>query len=328
MGFNVISRSSPDEPSRQLRNVIDPILDTAEVADLPTSHRAATWNALCAIVDKCQATNVEHIQDAIQDDVIWIRLLEIYLKKSEHTKGKSNRQMLLTLTSVILKNKNLRSEQLRNQAVSIFVDVIQHRRDRLQIKPALQGLAHFLQKDIISIADLIELYRREITSGETQVKSSFEITQDILRSFLSWVIYHDTALAAGHLIKNFLGSLRRSAPLVNADAPKHSVSPLWIEPVVETLHTWQDRIQEFKTHVFPYCFLPNIEEYLRFLSYLHFHRHMHTNDPLPDLLKVYDERKNELDGSVEFTFLLAALQSGKEIGIIKDVGELPCRFYE
>jgi hypothetical protein len=101
---------------------------------------------------------------------------------------------------------------------------------------------------------------------------------------------------------------------------EESVSPLWIEPVIETLHTWQDRIQLFKTHVFPHCFLHDVNEYLRFLSYLQFARHIGSTGPLPDQLHIYQERNNGLEQVEEFEILLVALQSGKELGIVKDVG--------
>jgi hypothetical protein len=100
-----------------------------------------------------------------------------------------------------------------------------------------------------------------------------------------------------------------------------AISPLWIEPVVEILHIWNDRVQEFKTHVFPNCFLPDINEYLRFLSYLHFGRHVTAKGSLPEILSVYEDKNNGLKPQEEFQILLAALQSGKELGIIKDVGE-------
>lgn len=320
--YNVVPRSSPDNLYRRLHDVISPILETADVVDLPASHRAAACNALCAIIEKCQASNAEPIQNEILDDSVWTRLFNIYLQRSDNAKGKSMRQVLLTLTNVLLMNQTPRSLQLREQAVSIFVEVICQRRDRIQVKPALQGLAYFLQRDVTSIANLVDLYRRNNSDPSFRLTSATKLIQDIFLSFLSWVVHHDTSLSAGHLIKSFLGSLRRSPLKEEGTGTDNIVSPLWIEPVVQTLYMWQDRIQDFKTHVFPHCFVPKAE-YIRFLSYLHFGQHIYTKELLPDGFYVYDDRNNGLGTFEEFKILLAAIQTGKEMGIVRDVGERP-----
>ena len=91
--------------------------------------------------------------------------------------------------------------------------------------------------------------------------------------------------------------------------------------MVDCLHQWPERIQEFKTHVFPHCFLPNIDEFLHFLSYLHFPRHVGLGKSVPANLNAHDAEKNALEDFEEFRVLLAAVQTGKELGIIKDVGK-------
>lgn len=249
-----------------------------------------------------------------------MRLFGIYLQNAENTRGKLNRQMLLTLSSILLRNENVRSQELKKYAVTTFIEIISHRRDRLQVRPALQGLAYFLQKEITSIDELIQLSESSSRSENPGSLPASKSIQEILRTFLSWVVFHDTTLSAGHLIKYFLSSLRR-VRLSESATSEEFVSPLWIEPVVQTLSQWPERAQEFKTHVFPHCFLPKAEEYLRFLSYLHFGHHIRANGALPEVLHTYDEKKNNLASEVEFSILLTALQSGKELGVIIDVGK-------
>jgi hypothetical protein len=299
-----------------LHDVISRLLDTADIADLSPSHRAAASNALCAMVDYCQASDIDFVHNAVLEDSTWFRLFGIYLERSGNAKGKSMRQMLLTLTSVILKNPGPRTTSLRDKAASTLVDIICHRQDRLKVKPALQGLAHFLQKDVVSVSDLVDLYKQDLSDSHVTDSQSL---QDIIRSFLSWIVHHDTSLSAGHLLKSFFAALRRSS--MKNIPTSGDIWPLWIEPVVETLHRWKDRIQEFKTHVFPHCFLPDLDEYLRFLSYVHFAFHIPTTTALPSELHIYGDRKNNLGTSEEFEILLAALQTGKELGIVKDVGK-------
>ena len=225
------------------------------------------------------------------------------------------RQMLLVLTSVIARDQSLRAIELREKTTACFLDIICEREDRIKVKPALQGLAHFLLKEVVSVSELVDLYRKQakhLSGAAEDVATS----QTVFLSFLAWVVHHDTSLSAGHLIKNFLTKARSSPGYWKQEANGKRL-PLWIEPVAETLRDWPDRIQEFKTHVFPHCFLPNIAEYTRFLSYLHFGSYVPHNGVLPDELS---ESSRLIDGPMEFRILLAAIATGKELTIVKDNG--------
>jgi hypothetical protein len=227
------------------------------------------------------------------------------------------RQILLVLTSVITKDDSLRAHELRRQAATTFLDIIRGRQDRLKVKPALQGLAHFLLRDVLPLAQLVELYRGLLErSPNTKKHASL---QTMFQTFLAWIVHHDTSLSAGHLVKNFLIQARR-VPDYLANTQGGSVTPLWIEPVVNTLRDWPDRMQEFKTHVFPHCFLPNVEEYSRFLSYMRFGHHVEVDGVLPEALSSFRDHKNGLDATEEFRILLAAIEAGREINIIRDNG--------
>ncbi|KAF2657203.1 hypothetical protein K491DRAFT_756956 [Lophiostoma macrostomum CBS 122681] len=308
-----LTRSGADTGLNRILNLFDAVLETAERTDLAPVHRAATCNTLCALIDNCQASTKEHVRDAVLEDVIWLRTFRVYLDKSDNAKGKSMRQMLMSLTNVLLQQARGRALDLRDMAILTFLDIICQRNDRLTVKPALQGLSHFLQKDLVSTSDLVNLYRRTMPQCVEVSGNAPEILQDILASFLQWIVHHDTALSAGHLVKNYLIRVRR----ITSDPATHL--PLWIEPVANALRQWLDRVQEFRTHVFPHCFLPNVEEYIHFLAYLHFDRYIQTQDSA--LLSVPDTESilSQTDDSEEFQMVLAAIQSGKELGIVKDV---------
>ena len=284
-----------------------------------STHRAAASNALCAIVEHCAASKSQYARDAILDDLIFFRAFNIYLQRSNETKGKSMRQMLLVLTSIITKDQSVRATQLREEATLCFLEIICEREDRMKVKPALQGLAHFLLKEVVSIPDLVNLFSKQ-SKHSSSISGNPVNTQRVFLSFLAWVVHHDTALSAGHLIKNFLIQARRSPDYWKEEADGKKI-PLWIEPVVDTLKEWPDRIQEFKTHVFPHCFLPNIAEYTRFLAYLRFELYVPHDGGLPEELSQSSECASSLDRDMEFRFLLAAIATGKELTILKDTGK-------
>lgn len=303
---------------RELHEILDPVLETANLPDLAPGHRAAASNALCAIIESCQASASVYVRKEILDDSIWLRILETYLQRSDNSKSKAMRQVLLVLTSVVMNDESSRAFELRRQAAATFLDIICDRQDRIKVKPALQGLAHFLLRETVSITQLVELYE-ELLARESATSKRSASSQTLFTAFLAWVVHHDTSLSAGHLVKNFLAQARKS-PNYLATAQNGIVSPLWIEPIVHTLHYWPDRMQEFKTHVFPHCFLPNIDEYMRFLSYLRFSTHVHSDSAFPEALRTIDDCDNGLSESEEFRVLLAAIEAGKELTIIRDNG--------
>ncbi|KAJ4369525.1 hypothetical protein N0V86_009360 [Didymella sp. IMI 355093] len=319
----VIPRFEEKEPItgvKELHDLVDPLLETADLPDLNPGHRAAASNALCSIIEACQASKSNSVREAILDDSIWLRLFNIYLQRSDDAKGKSMRQMLLLLTGVITKDQSIRANELRLQAAATFVDIICDRQDRIKVKPALQGLAHFLLRDVVSIAQLLEIYGSQSASMSQSGNPS---PQTLFKACLVWVVHHDTSLSAGHLVKNFLIQARR-LPEYGAHASSTAISPLWIEPVVEMLHDWPDRLREFKANVFPHCFLPNIDEYLRLLSYLRFGIHVRSRGELPQVLQTYEAHRNGLKRAEEFRVLLAALETGKELTIVRDIDYRVC----
>jgi hypothetical protein len=299
--------------------VIDPVLDTADFPELTPGHRAAASNALCAFIEACQGSKSVHVRNEIFDDSVWLRLFNIYLRRSEDAKGKSMRQMLLVFTSVITNVQSAQADTLRKRASSTFLDIICGRQDRIKVKPALQGLAHFVLRDVVSLTQLVELHE-ELSKRSSARSEQHSSVPTLLRSFLAWIVHHDTSLSAGHLVRNFLLQARK-LPDYWKTAGDNPGSPLWIGPVVRTLQLWPDRLQEFQTHVFPHCFLPNIEEYTCFLSHLNFGMHVKYRGSLPPVLQSSNEPDNGISTSEEFKILLAAIEGGKELNIIRDNGK-------
>ncbi|CAN9318824.1 unnamed protein product [Alternaria alternata] len=297
--------------------------ENAPTSDVPVSDKALRELAknvakrLPNFAEKEPATALNaYAREAILDDSVWMRTFNIYLQRSGDAKGKSMRQMLLVLTSVVTKDQSLRANELRRRATSSFLDIICEREDRIKVKPALQGLAHFLLRDVISITELIGLFDVQLKRTSNTVQDAVT-SRTVFKSFLAWVVHHDTALSAGHLIKNYLLQARRLADY-DERGNDGSISPFWIEPVVQTLQDWPDRIQEFRTHVFPHCFLPNLSEYLKFLAYLHFESHVPHENALPSQLYQAGGHTSSLGEMEEFRILLAAIATGKELNIVKD----------
>lgn len=241
-------------------------------------------------------------------------MFNIYIERFDNAKAKSMRQVLVVLSNVLLKADDSRASNLRDQAIDRFLCIIIEQKNRLVAKPALHGLAHFLSKDLISISRLAEFRRKPI--GDHSSTSEWpESVKYLLRQFLNWIPHHDTGQSASHLIKSFLDKIRKDhAELVETD----QLLPIWVEPLVHSICAEPEMILEYRSHVFPHCFQSHLNEYLTFLLYLRLDNHLAVSiasTPHGDL-------KSGMSVEDEFNLLLAALQAGKELGIIKDTGSL------
>jgi hypothetical protein len=299
---------------RQLEGVIDCLLQTAALVNISATHRAAACNSLCAIIERCQLSTDEGFHCIVWENDLWTRLFEIFLERSDNAKAKSMRQVLLVLTGMLLKNAPPQSSDLQDDAVSRLLDIICRYQNRTKIKPALQALAHFISKDLISINQLIDVYRN-YSGADTDPDGGLSAYQLLLRQFLAWVRHHDTAPAAGHLITNFL---TKSTPQRRCAEEKTGVLPVWIAPLEGSIRDSPEAINEFKHHVFPEIFRLDLDGYLQFLYHLQLDRHLGIKSTIHSLnLGVFTA-----NGCLEITLLFAALQVGKELGLVKDVGWL------
>lgn len=280
------------------------------------------------MIEYYQTSGIKYLQDFFLADQIWIRIFNIYLERSDSAKAKSMRQVFIVLTSLLTRTETSRADFLRKHATSVFLDIICHGRDRLRAKPALQGLSHFVSKGLASIHDLIEWYSK---SDEVNIRflPNRQYVQDLLIRFLVWVAHSDTVLSASHLIKSYIDRVRQSSGALGCGfESRKSVSeketeqtpgwlPFWAEPLISCLQQYPEKIQEYKSHVFPYCFKPDLKEYLRFLLYLNCDYHLEVSISVP---RPQGQNSSGLTNMDELKVLLQAIQAGKELGIVKEVG--------
>lgn len=297
---------------KPIKNIIDALLKTAAAINISAAHRAAACNSLIAVIEKCQVSETDTVRHVIWEDNVWMRLFEIFLERSDNAKAKSMKLVLILLSGMLLKNTSPQSIKLRDEAVLRFLDIIFKYQNHLKVKPALQGLAYFISKKVISVTQLIDLQRSR--AEDCPVSSTrLDLGQDLLRQFLRWIPPQDTATSSGHLVTNFLIQSRQQGTWMD----DHLGSlPMWAQPLDDSIRASPEAIEEFKNYVFPEAFRLSLEDYLCFLEYLRLSRHLGMKLPLEN--KEISTVNTRPDG-VELSILLAALQAGKEIGLIKDV---------
>ncbi|KAF2085259.1 hypothetical protein K490DRAFT_46993 [Saccharata proteae CBS 121410] len=293
----------------QITSTLNALVETAALINISPGHRAAACNPLCSIIERCQISQDERIRNLVWTAGIWPRLFVVFLDRSHLAKPKSVRQILLLLTSVLEKcNAFKPGIEARGQALETILQALFEEGDHLRVKPALQALAHFIQKELFQVSEILNECKRWHSAESS---GSNNAAQSFLVGVMGWVSYPDTAPAAGNLVSTFLkfGRIQN----VEAITSKNPSRPLavWVEPLESSVRQNPDAIQNFRSHLFPELFRPVLSDYLEFLVHLRIDDHVGLRLNTTSCASQTDD--------LQALLLFTALQTGKEMGIVKEI---------
>ena len=185
----------------------------------------------------------------------WIEVFRIFLWRSPNTKAKSSKQVLLTLTKLLLKQPEAVARQcLKDHVVSSVVTMVCEQGDYSSVKPAFQVLEHFLNKGLIEYIDIVsQMAQRggsqkvfdptDVSGEEQQLVEPVSISRielaGLIEAFtshvLNWLIYPDVAPLVGRLLTSFFKAFR-DRPTENGDTNRLEYElPLWVTPIKEAI---------------------------------------------------------------------------------------------
>ncbi len=311
------------------------ILRTASAIGVSSTHRAAACNALCGFLEQGLASTAPDIRSLIVSNDVWQEVFKIYLDRSEDAKPKSMRQVLVTLTAILSKWPDpAQALVVRDSAVETLLSIILGTDSRSKVKPALQGLEHFISKGIVSIQDLVislqglgtnlgQLLSGDVIpepaevgpatvvefkrlSAPALVASSEASIEVFVTTLLEWVSHSDVAPAASRLISTFFKFLRTQS---SKDVRYyHSVTklPLWVSPLKRSVEQKPEGREVLKRHVLPAFFILNSHDMLEFVRSL----------PLEHLLSGAFPQ----DNCPEVLLLFSSLQVAQGLGLVRVTG--------
>lgn len=251
-----------------------------------------------------------------------MRLFDVYLDRFDNAKAKPMRQVLVVLTNLLLQCSNKATKQTtRNNALLKLFNILFREHDHLRLKPASQALAHFLMKKLVTVDDMLDLFNNWHLKQAADHINGYgrqQCAEYFLDGLLNWILQNDAAPAAGHLICVVLAKAREQQADLLSCTDSTTGLPSWVKPLEKSVRKAPHTIQNFKNYVFPDVFRLSLTDYLRCLE------HWHLDDQIR--LKVIDpvldgEGNTWSEGDVETILLFAALQTGKETGLIKEVGK-------
>lgn len=293
--------------------LLDILFATAHHPSLIASHRTAAVNALCGTLLQLLAAQDYVFRSLVQQLRVHERLMVIYLDRSEGAKQKSMEQLLNTLIKVL--SKSVQNDSGQNSAkrncISQFLRVLFEGHDRIRAKCSFHALTLFLSRGLVARSELVEIY-----TDKRPVDPGLDVTQDLILHVFEWVSFSDVAPSVGQFALLFL----REENIANKSAfnAQRGGTPLWAAPLMTCLNARIDELRDFKNNVFPGVFSNDVEQYWAFLLSLNVTSYFDSG-----VSKQSQERATHTgtDLDHERLVLFAALEVGKECGLLRELGE-------
>ena len=285
----------------------DKLFATATSPSLLATHRVAAWNTLCAFVDELACSKAQTVRELLWSQGVWLSAGNLYIKDSQHSRPKSAKQLLVTLGNALRKNDDLCGMQ--RYIVECVPGHLESDGCPRQTKAFLQLLTQFFSKDLIEPSAINTALLVE--PGAQNENGTRPGVDGLLSCLFRWASYDDLGSVASRCISVVLDKHNEALARQNSAVSTYPSPAIWISALEDCLQTGTADIDQLRIHVFPVLFEGRLPDYTSFLC-------KHGLDELSDIPRAqYDERDEQ--GSNRL--LLAALQSGKELGLVYETDQ-------
>lgn len=285
---------------------------------------------MCAILDIARQTHNPVIEAALSQTRAWPRLLNVFIERSDHSIPKSMRQVLTSLTNFLKAQFHAAStgHEVSGRAIQDLLQIVFADRDHIKVKPALQALTEFLAKELASLSYILATFEDHYMDGGRPENGHPQMERrlsEFLVGVFSWVCYNDIALAAGQLSTQIMEQYTKCLAKDGLSQGENS-PPVWSAPILSIIRRKPDSLSNFRNTVFPSLFKLSSRSVFNFLQSMDTFKHLELRTPIdPKVSFLEEEDAGSSDAKTELLF--CALQTGKELGIVKETGirtsELP-----
>ncbi|KAI4724759.1 hypothetical protein E4T49_07502 [Aureobasidium sp. EXF-10728] len=284
--------------------------------DITNQHRTAACNLLSNLIEKC-AQSQEHgfLLLLWQTETFWRHAFGIYLDQHHALNVKPSRLLLTSLTSALTKCSD-RSicESERTIMLESLIRHITTPSENAPTRPAMQAVAHWLSKKIVSVDELCGIFGKTLTGIDRN--SSPSPVEDMLAIVLSLASYEDFASSAGSLAALIL----QKAQTTTKTPPPLSFgnhNSFWSSTVLNILKQKPQSLNTFRLYVFPEIFQQDKSSFVTFLGQLGIQQTLGRVQSLKTPLPLPAPQCEET--------LFCALSIGSKLGLVRiaDAGQLP-----
>jgi hypothetical protein len=280
-------------------SAMDSTLKGAQDPSLAVKHLTTT--SLSNLINKHQKLDdPSQFKALFWNSDRWKLCLDVYLSNFDVVKGKLIRSLLSGILGSLLASGE-DAKDLGLELLDHLLDPIKAPGNRQKVKAALFAIQNLLNAKTITPHDIFQVYDHRI--NETLACDKF------LQRVFHWATFQEITPAAGKM----LGDFNR---ICIADSVFGNLSHgLWVEPMLDVLKESPDALYKFKTQIFPKVFSQSAPDFYAFLIRVGIDRHM-----VAEVMS--SPATQERGDKAERAILFAALQCGKETGLVLEKDEL------
>jgi hypothetical protein len=283
--------------------------------DITNQHRTAACNLLSNLIEKCAQSQEQTFVLALwQNEHFWYHAFWIYLDQHHALNVKPSRLLLTSLTTALTKcqDKSICDPE-KASLLELLVQHIATPSENAPTRPAMQALAHWLSKNIISAEDLCSVFGNAL--NEKPNSSPSTPVPDVLTIVLRLAQYEDLASSAGSLAALILQKAQSISQTSPSLAFGNHHASLWSSTVLEILNQKPKSLELFRLYVFPEIFQQDKPSFIAFLERLGIQSILGRNQSPKTILPLPTLQCEEV--------LFCALSVGSKLGLVKiaDAGQ-------
>jgi hypothetical protein len=292
------------------------IVETAANPEVAGAHLSAAINALRSIFQTQSTVGSSPLGRSLWHDGVWLHCFTIFLDRANSTKGKTMRQFLGTLISMLQDSEVLVKKMVSQTALSKVLRNLHEESSQGIVKSSLYAFGFVMSKGLVPMDEVLDAFQDKMYSGNASSSTSARIEQVklVYRVLFDWAQYPELAPVAGQASCNFSRQLRKITSNELDGGSTVNLASLWILPLLQNLRANAGALQSFQFYVFPELFAMNISDYYKFLCSLDLHAYI-SNDT------AFGKTKRSQCEEADSNILFAALQIGKETGLVLDSGQ-------
>lgn len=237
---------------------------------------------------------------ALSRDVT-LKLFTFYIEWNESDNHRSMRLVLDLIPQLIRRTADSQDAQSTKDVIlESLVSIIVGKSTKPLAKSAIKALDHFVTKGIFTLGDIRTTYSTLLQGSTPQ--NELALWKSLIVELFHWMRLHFVCPTAGRFIVCLYRLLRRS----NSGESVDFTIEIWHEWLLEALTEDPSLLESAKTYIFLPLFKADRGEALQFL------KRMNEHDAA--------SAGNSLDLNLPALLQLAALETGKKVGLVEEPG--------
>ena len=242
------------------------VFASAVATGFNASYRIAAWNTLCALIDRCLASEQVAITSLLWEGHVWDRAFDLYLTHGYLARPKSSRQLLASLTAA------LETAHCQRDSGLIQKSIVHDLRNALtsdsepgRVKSAAVAIGSFLTKRVLSLDTLLQQQAKGSTVDD-EYSAPVEL-ETLLLLLFKWMGKADFGSTIAQLVSIVLDI---SAHIEELE-PRPGVSkrrPIWICALCNANRMEAIEISGLRAHLLPALFKRSTADYLEFMEFV------------------------------------------------------------